>query len=92
MKDIGKSRRRPKRKTQGILLDTSMLQSFSMIKNNGEISKLVPRPSWWLGTSGIDPFLDCPVELDSSSRELIAVGKFTPFICKLYGAPKSFNL
>lgn len=73
MKDVGRSRRKPKGKPQGIDLDTSALQISKPVAAE---RKFTPNPSWWLGTSGIDPFLRLPVELNSFGRELVSLSMY----------------
>lgn len=78
MKEIGKTRRRPK-KPMTFELDISALND----KNQTPCFPLPDvQPSWWLGlrlTAGIgwlDPFVSYPVPIDASSRVLIANGEW----------------
>jgi hypothetical protein len=63
MKDIGISRRKPKKnQIIEIPLDVTALMH--------------PAPSWWLGHSP-DPFVKYPMELSRDGHELIANSKFS---------------
>lgn len=83
MKEIGKSRRRPK-KNSTVVLDLQPLESTTCH---------VPPSSWWLGlwkwSGGCkpDPFLRYPIELDSNARELVAYGEFTPVVAPFAKLP-----
>jgi hypothetical protein len=75
MKEIGKSRRRPKHK-KVIELDVTALEE-------DDDSQQRP-PSWWLGRlwtqtilGFLDPFVQYPVELDHVGRGLVANSQFS---------------
>lgn len=70
MKEIGKTRRRP-RKAKSVVLDLSLLESSG---------RHAPSPSWWLGvrwtlTDGLNMVTTFNVELDALGRTLLANSK-----------------
>ncbi|KAF2664018.1 hypothetical protein BT63DRAFT_429553 [Microthyrium microscopicum] len=65
MKQIGKSRRRPRahRKLE-LVLDAQKMQTHA--------SPHIPK-SWWLGAGPMDPFVKYPIDLGSKERELVTL-------------------
>src|SRR5450756_262543 len=80
MKEIGKLRRKPGRvpKAKPVPLDIPALQSLSQEFAREQTIRMLTKPSWWVGTSGIvDPFVKYPIELEPCDRELIALSTST---------------
>lgn len=79
MKNVGKSRRKqPKRRRfEQVQLDVSPLETTSQFRLSGRgLHETFTRPSLWLGTaSGMDPFIQYPIKLDSAAQELIGAGE-----------------
>jgi hypothetical protein len=67
MKDIGVTRRRPKKESRRVIeLPVDALPQTLVP---------YPHPQWSTVQSGIDPFMKFPVELDHVGRELVANGE-----------------
>jgi hypothetical protein len=86
MKEIGKLRRKPGRvpKAKPVPLDISALQTLTQEFAKEQTIKMLTKPSWWVGTSGIiDPFVQYPIELEPCDRELIALSMSTVMIATI---------
>jgi hypothetical protein len=71
MKDIGRSRRRPKI-VRSVELDVAPLQNRPQPEVRTEA---IGDPTRWFGRGGLDPTVSYPIELDAESRRLIAFGE-----------------
>jgi hypothetical protein len=78
MRDVGRSRRKPKKekKRENLVLDVSALQSSGKSEEKAEDKLKLSGLSWWAGSTGIDPFLNCPVDIDDTARNLVLLSKF----------------
>ena len=82
MKEIGKSRRRPK-KNLTVTLDIASLQGTE--SPSAAASSWLGSISKWSGPNRLDAFVRYPMELDATARELIAYGEL-PRCGLLYAA------
>lgn len=71
MRDIGRSRRRPK----DPYLVEFILGDTPTHAEDTQQQVTIPTRSWWLGAGSFDPFLRFPIDLEQHERHLVSISK-----------------